>query len=75
MLVGGDTAYSVLTGLKADSIAMKTEVQPGISIGAVVGGEASSKLVVTKAGGFGDDDTLVRVCRYLRELRDHPPGV
>ena len=67
VLVGGDTAHSVLMGLRAKGIALETEILPGISMGIVTGGDADTKPVATKAGGFGDEDTLVRVIEYLRE--------
>jgi uncharacterized protein YgbK (DUF1537 family) len=66
VLVGGDTAGSVLSGLQADGISMETELLPGISMGTIVGGDAGSKPIVTKAGGFGANDALVRVVKYLR---------
>jgi uncharacterized protein YgbK (DUF1537 family) len=66
VLVGGDTAGSVLSGLQADGISMETELLPGISMGTIVGGDADSKPLVTKAGGFGASDALVRVVKYLK---------
>ena len=70
VLVGGDTAHSVLTGLRAEGIDLEGEVMPGIPVGAISGGDADSRLVVAKAGGFGDQDALVEVIRYVRNLRE-----
>jgi uncharacterized protein YgbK (DUF1537 family) len=67
--VGGDTAHSVLTGLGAEGIVMELEVMPGVSMGTILGGEADSRFVTTKAGGFGGPDTLVRLIEYLRSAR------
>lgn len=70
VLVGGDTAYSVLSGLHADGVVLAGEIEPGIPLGTIASGDAHGKLVVTKAGGFGDKDTLVRV---VNSVRPRPP--
>ena len=69
VLVGGDTAFSMLTGLGASGIALHSELQPGMPMGRIVGGAAEGTDVVTKAGGFGSKDALVRVVEHLRALR------
>jgi uncharacterized protein YgbK (DUF1537 family) len=66
LLVGGDTTEAVLTGFGAHGISMRSEIMPGISAGTVVGGDATSKPVIAKAGGFGDNDALSRAMEYLR---------
>lgn len=66
VLVGGDTTQAVLTGFRAHGISMRSEVMPGISVGAVVGGDANSTPAIAKVGGFGDDDALSRAMEYLR---------
>lgn len=66
VLVGGDTAEAVLTGLGAHGISMRSEIMPGISTGTVMGGDADSRPVIAKAGGFGDDDALLKALEYLR---------
>jgi uncharacterized protein YgbK (DUF1537 family) len=66
VLVGGDTAEAVLTGFGAQGISMRTEVMPGISAGTVIGGDADSRPVIAKAGGFGDDDAVLNALEYLR---------
>ncbi len=66
VLVGGDTAEAVLTGFGAQGISMRTEVMPGISAGTVIGGDAGSRPVIAKAGGFGDDDALLKAVECLR---------
>jgi D-threonate/D-erythronate kinase len=66
VLVGGDTTQAVLTGFGAHGISMRSEVMPGISAGTVVGGDANTTPVIAKAGGFGDDDALIRAMEHLR---------
>jgi uncharacterized protein YgbK (DUF1537 family) len=61
LLTGGETAYSVCRALGADGIALAGELEPGLAIGALVGGAFEGLAVVTKAGGFGDAETLVRL--------------
>jgi uncharacterized protein YgbK (DUF1537 family) len=45
---------------------MRSEIMPGISIGEIVGGDANSTPVIAKAGGFGDDEALLKMMEYLR---------
>jgi uncharacterized protein YgbK (DUF1537 family) len=66
LLVGGDTTEAVLTGFGAHGISMRSEIMPGISIGEIVGGDANSTPVIAKAGGFGDDEALLKMMEYLR---------
>ena len=48
---------------------MTEEVQPGIPMETLIGGDAGGKLVVTKAGGFGDEQTLARVVAHIDGVR------
>ena len=66
VLVGGDTAEAVLTGLGAQGISMGSEIMPGISVGTIIGGDADSRPVIAKAGGFGEHDALLKALEYLR---------
>ena len=59
VLTGGDIASAVSERLGVNAIRILQEVQPGIPLGEFVGGDADGMKVVTKAGGFGDDDALV----------------
>ncbi|MBI3457512.1 MAG: four-carbon acid sugar kinase family protein [Candidatus Rokubacteria bacterium] len=61
LLTGGETAYSVCRALGVTGIALAGQVEPGLAIGALLGGPFAGLGVITKAGGFGDPDTLVRV--------------
>jgi uncharacterized protein YgbK (DUF1537 family) len=64
---GGETAAAVLKGMNASGIRLIDEIEPGICLGFSVG--ARGVPVVTKAGAFGDEGTLVRVANYLRKFR------
>ena len=63
VLTGGETAVGVGRRLGAGGIRLEGEVEPGIPVGSLLGPRPYR--VVTKAGGFGDPDTLVRVVEGL----------
>ncbi|MGE8691277.1 MAG: D-threonate kinase [Achromobacter sp.] len=66
---GGDGARSVLLALDARGIALVDEVMGGVPLGTLTGGTAAGLPVVTKAGGFGTEDVLVRAVRAIRDRR------
>jgi D-threonate/D-erythronate kinase len=63
VLTGGETAVGVARRLGAVGIRLEGEVEAGIPAGSLIG--PSSYRVVTKAGGFGKPDTLVKVVEGL----------
>ncbi|UCF90207.1 MAG: four-carbon acid sugar kinase family protein [Desulfobacterales bacterium] len=58
-LTGGDTAYAVLSVLGAQAVRLSGEIAPGMVRGTIMGGVMDGWPVVTKAGAFGKNDTLV----------------
>jgi len=68
VLTGGDTALLVLWALGARGIRLEREVLTGIPFGRLVGGACTDLPVVTKAGGFGPPEALVRAVRFLSTL-------
>ena len=64
LLVGGDTAYACLRRLAIRRLELCGEVEPYVPWGRVLGGSWDGMVLVTKAGGFGDPDTLRRVCGF-----------
>ena len=66
ILTGGQTANVVCRALKTVAVRILGELQVGIPWGRLVGGVASGLPVVTKAGGFGHTDSLVRIVDILR---------
>ncbi len=58
-LTGGDTADAVLSAVGAEGIRILGEVVTGVVRGTLIGGPLDGLPVVTKAGAFGRDDTLV----------------
>lgn len=65
VLVGGDTAYACLRRFGIGAVALAGEAAPYVPWGRVAGGPWAGTVVVTKAGGFGDRDTLRRICGRL----------
>ena len=60
-LTGGATARAVLDRLDATALRMAGEaVAPGIPLSTVDGGVADGVAAVTKAGGFGDDQAIIK---------------
>ncbi len=67
VMTGGDTARAVCGALGVVAIRVLGEVLPGIPCGELRGGLCPSLPVVTKAGGFGQAESLEQVLRFLRE--------
>ena len=65
-LTGGDTADAVLNAIGGGGIKILGEVLPGVVRGKLIGGSMDGLAVVTKAGAFGRDDTLVVLHEKLR---------
>ena len=63
VLTGGDTAVAVARRLGAAGILLEGEVEAGMPVGTLIG--PNPYRVVTKAGGFGEDDTLTKVVESL----------
>ena len=69
ILTGGDIAQAMLDHFGATGINLLAEVSPGIPMGTLEGAEAQGVKIITKAGGFGAPDALVKAARLLRESR------
>jgi uncharacterized protein YgbK (DUF1537 family) len=62
ILTGGATALSVCRALEVVDFEILEEIEPGIPLLSLGGGLRA----VTKAGGFGEEDALIKIVRYLR---------
>ena len=65
ILVGGDTALKVYEQCGARGIRILGDVEPGIPWGRWIGGRLDGLPLVTKAGGFGNPDTLSDIALFL----------
>ncbi|KQP41462.1 hypothetical protein ASF49_16960 [Methylobacterium sp. Leaf104] len=64
---GGETAAALLARFGVDGIRLVDEIEPGVSLGLTLGRLAVP--VATKAGAFGDADSLIRIRARLRAAR------
>lgn len=65
---GGETAAALLSRFGVTGIRLADEIEPGVSLGLAMG--ALAVPVATKAGAFGDDQTLIRIARRLRAAKE-----
>ncbi len=65
VLTGGDAAMAVGRALGATALRLRGEVERGVPWGYLVGGEWEGLPVVTKAGGFGNEHTLLSAVEFL----------
>lgn len=66
VLSGGEVAVKALEALEADRLRVEEEVLPGVPSTRVMNGKFRGLRVVTKAGGFGEENSLVKIIKYLR---------
>lgn len=66
VLTGGDVALAVCRALGATALSLIGEVAPGIPLGRIRGGLQAGLPLVTKAGGFGQEEAIVTAIRHLR---------
>jgi D-threonate/D-erythronate kinase len=65
VLTGGDLAMGVFTHLSASALRIEDEVLPGIPMSTIADGPFAGLRLVTKAGGFGEKDAMVKIVQYL----------
>ena len=65
-LSGGDTAEAFWRAIGAHGLRIREEILPGLVLGDFVGGPHQGLPVVTKAGAFGQPDTLLQLIRCLK---------
>ncbi|CCU78881.1 hypothetical protein HSACCH_00959 [Halanaerobium saccharolyticum subsp. saccharolyticum DSM 6643] len=66
-ITGGDIAIQSASTICAQFNIIKEEVLPGIPLSVFSGKELSKKPVVTKAGAFGNEKSIIEVFKYLRK--------
>ncbi|HEY0329336.1 MAG TPA: four-carbon acid sugar kinase family protein [Rhodopseudomonas sp.] len=64
---GGETAAALLARFGVNGIRLADEIEPGVSLGLTLG--HLSVPIATKAGAFGDDQSLIRISERLRAVR------
>ncbi len=68
VLTGGSIAFSTCRELGVVSIQVCEEVAPGIPAGVILEGDQTGMRLVTKAGGFGEEDALLKAINHLRGI-------
>jgi len=66
VLTGGDIARTVCCTLGARALRVLGEVQAGVPAGILSAGQCDGLPVVTKAGGFGDDEAILQAIAFLQ---------
>jgi len=64
-LSGGDVARAVCGDDGIQALRILGDLQPGVIVGQAVGRNHEGLRVVTKAGGFGNEDAMVQAAHYL----------
>jgi uncharacterized protein YgbK (DUF1537 family) len=65
ILTGGATAGSFLRALGVNSLEVAGEVAPGIPYLLPQEGQLAGSPVITKSGGFGEPDAMIRIVKFL----------
>jgi len=67
VVTGGETCRGLLQWIGAQKLQLLDELEPGVSLAFV--SAPRPLLVVVKAGGFGDPNTLQNAYRFLKKIR------
>jgi uncharacterized protein YgbK (DUF1537 family) len=70
---GGDTMEAIMQRLDIGEFEVLRELEPGFPLGSAVVRAGPPLLVAMKAGGFGDDGTLLRAVAQLRQTAASEP--
>lgn len=65
VMVGGDTAFATFQALGIHEASVTGEIMPGIAMGEMRA-DGRSVTFITKAGGFGDIDSLVEILQRFK---------
>jgi 2-keto-3-deoxygluconate permease len=66
LITGGDTAIKAAEKLDIKGTILGGEILPGIPHGNFVNEQYKNITIVSKAGGFGNDDAIFKVLNYLK---------
>ena len=68
MLTGGDIAIKTTKLLHTSGMVIKDEIVPGVPYGYFIRDEINKVPIVTKAGGFGERDTIIKVIEFIQRV-------
>ena len=66
MVFGGDTAHAVFRKLGASQILITDQIEPLVPVGVMDTDIYKKQIVITKAGGFGSEDIIMKTIKNLR---------
>jgi len=66
VLTGGDISVSIIRALGATGIEVKRQLANLVPVGILRGGPFDGLSVITKTGGFGEEQILINAVEYLR---------
>jgi len=66
VLTGGDISVSIIRALEATGIEVKRQLANLVPVGILRGGPFDGLSVITKTGGFGEEQILINAVEYLR---------
>jgi uncharacterized protein YgbK (DUF1537 family) len=66
VIIGGETLRRLLDLLGASAIRIGSYPEEGLAAGWIVGGPMDGTPLISKAGGFGDPETLLRILSRVR---------
>jgi len=70
-ITGGDTAYEIVSCLETECVIFEKEILPGIPLLRLIRNKKPCEIsIVTKAGGFGEEDAIIRIMNYIG-VSDH----
>ena len=65
IVIGGDTVSGVIEACGVTSLELQGELQPGTVSGVALDGSITDSLLVSRAGGFGDEHALLELLTLL----------
>jgi len=69
ILVGGETTSQACQAMGANTLMIEDEVDLGIPCAKILDGMNKGMRIVTKAGGFGNENSLVKAVNFLKMRR------
>jgi len=68
IVFGGDTALGIMNAISCEGAIVKKEITAGVPISEIISNEQHMNLI-TKAGGFGEEDILPKIEDYINKLK------
>jgi len=65
VVFGGDTLVAILKAMDVTGIRPLEEISPGLAVSQMTGMPRGLSLI-SKAGGFGDEDVIINIINYIR---------